>query len=76
MHLRVYPGLLVGGSITFFWGMNQKGCKLSVSIEHTGTLDNVPVVKLVLLSRDHNFLSDKLRKAVWELSINYPVEFL
>lgn len=60
----------------FLWGMGQKWCKLWVAIEHTNTLDNIPVVKFILLTCDRNFLPNKLRKPIWELLVNDAVEFL
>ena len=57
------------------WGMGQKWRKLWMSIEHTDTLDDVSVVKLKFLSRNLNLLPNKLRKSVWELFVDYLVEF-
>ena len=57
------------------WGMSQKWCKLWIAIEHTDTLDDVSVVKLEFLSCNLNLLPNELREPIWELFVNYLVEF-
>ena len=60
----------------FLWRVGQKGCEFRVSIEHTNTLDDIPVIKFVLLARNCNFLPDKLGKPIRELFIDDAIQFL
>ena len=73
MHFGKYSGLLVRGSIVFLWGVGQERCKLRVAVENTDTLDDIPIIKFVLLTGNRNFLPGKLRKSTRELFVNDAV---
>jgi len=56
--------------------MGQERRKLRVAIEHAYTLDGIPVVKFVLLTRDRDLLPYKLGKPIREFFVDNLVEFL
>lgn len=60
----------------FFRGVGQKWCKFRVTIEHANALNDIPVIKFILLTRNCNFLPGKPRKSIWELFVDDAVEFL
>ena len=60
----------------FLWRVGQKLREIWIPIEHADTLDDIPMVELIFLTRDCDFFPDKLGKPIWKLFVNNAVEFL
>jgi hypothetical protein len=76
VHFGVNPGPFVSQGVTFLWGVGQKLRKLWVAIEDTDTLDDIPVVKFIILTCNLDFLPYKPRKPIWEFLIDDLIGFL
>lgn len=74
VHLREDSALFVWAGVVFFGSISQNLRNFRVAVEDPNTFKYITVIELVFLPCNLDFLSNKLRKSVWEFLVDDVVK--